>query len=34
MFMRIAVLALIAGAVGAVVVGLPDLKKYIRIRSM
>ncbi len=34
MFIRVAVLALIAGAIGAAVLGLPDLKRYIRIRSM
>jgi Ni/Fe-hydrogenase subunit HybB-like protein len=34
MFARLAVLAVLAGAIGAVVLGMPDLKRYLRIRSM
>ncbi len=34
MFGRIAVLALLAGAAGVAVFALPELKRYLRIRSM
>jgi hypothetical protein len=34
MFARIAVPAVLAGAIGVVVMGMPDLRRYLRIRSM